>query len=171
MTFTKGGKEGHLTYKGKNLTSVKQFKYLGVTLQTAGTMFTAHIKDRINAATRAMSDIRHLREMSLQTALKLFQLKIVPVATYGLENICAHLSYRKLVDLDPETSTWLIEVRSLMTSICDDRTVAAGGGPQIAALTATHPQLREATTRHAKERNRDMGRQRLDDPYMTYATQ
>ena len=48
--------------------------------------------DRMNAATRAMSDIRHLWEMSLQTALKLFQLKIVPVATYGLENIWTHLS-------------------------------------------------------------------------------
>ena len=48
MTFRKGGKEGHLTYKGKNLTSVKQFKYLGVTMQTTGTTFTAHIKDRLN---------------------------------------------------------------------------------------------------------------------------
>ena len=81
MTFRKGGKEGHLTYKGKKLTSVKQFKYLGVTMQTTGTMFTAHIKDRLNAATRTMSDIRHLREMSLQTTLKLIQVKTVPVAT------------------------------------------------------------------------------------------
>ena len=72
MSFRKGDKEAHLTYKGKNLTSVNQFKYQGVTMQTTGTMFTAHIKDRMNATMRAMSDIRHLREMSLQKALKLF---------------------------------------------------------------------------------------------------
>ena len=41
-------------------------------------------------------------------------------------------------------SAWLIEVY-IMASLCDDRRVSAGGGPEIAAPTATHSQLREAT--------------------------
>ena len=42
--------------------------------------------------------------MSLQTALKLFQLKIVP---YGLENVWAHLTYQNLTDLEKIKSTYL----------------------------------------------------------------
>ena len=69
-------------------------------------------------------------------------------------------------------STWLIEIHTFTTSICVDRRVAAGRGPEIEAPTATHPQLRETITRHAKETTRNMGRlllhgrddtQRLDE--------
>ena len=45
-----------------------------------------------------------------------------------------------------------------MTSIYDDRRVAAGEGPEITAPTASHPQLHEAIKRHAKETKINMGR-------------
>jgi hypothetical protein len=50
-------------------------------------VFTLHL----NAALKALNDIKHLNMLSLTTAIKLFQLKVNRVVTYGLENIRVHL--------------------------------------------------------------------------------
>jgi hypothetical protein len=44
----------------------------------------------------ALNDIKHLNKLSLTTAIKPFQLKANPVATYGLENIWVHLKRKQL---------------------------------------------------------------------------
>jgi hypothetical protein len=66
-------------------------KYLGVTFQTPGNVFTLHLNERLNGASKALNNIMHLNKLSLTTAIKLFQLKVNPVATYGLANIWVHL--------------------------------------------------------------------------------
>jgi hypothetical protein len=53
------------------LESVPNFKYLGITLQTAGTIVTI----------KAMSSVDNLEKVSLNTTLKPFELKIMPVFT------------------------------------------------------------------------------------------
>jgi hypothetical protein len=47
--------------------------YLGITLQVSGTTFSVHIKERLAAAIRSISDIRLIHRMPLETAIKLFR--------------------------------------------------------------------------------------------------
>ena len=41
-----------------------------------------HIKERLAAAIRSISDIRLIHRMSLETAMKLFRTKVLPTLTY-----------------------------------------------------------------------------------------
>ena len=91
MTFRRRGRCGTLHIGETLLKSVTSLTYLGVTLQMQGNIFTHHINDRVNAATRAISDIKSIGKLFLQIALQLFELKVDPVATHGLENIWSHL--------------------------------------------------------------------------------
>lgn len=103
MVFRRGGrltKEDYITCGRCTLTPKRQFTYLGITLQVTGTTFTVHIKERLAAALRGMSDVRQIQGMSLETAMKLFQAKILPSLTYGLEVIWEFLTRRQLQDLE-----------------------------------------------------------------------
>ena len=91
MTFRRGGRCGTFYMGEIPLKSVISFTYLGVTLQMQGNIFTHHINDRVNAATRAISDIKSIGKLFLEIALQLFELNVDPVATHGLENIWSHL--------------------------------------------------------------------------------
>jgi hypothetical protein len=81
--------------------------YLGVTLQTSGKSFKQHVKERASAALRAMHDIENLRLLSLDTAMKLFSVKITPILTYGLEQIWDHLTVNDLTTLENVKATYL----------------------------------------------------------------
>jgi hypothetical protein len=81
MTFRRGGRCETFYIGTKQLKSVTNFKYLGVTFQTPGNVFTLHLNERLNDALKALNDIKHLNKLSLTTAIKLFQLKVNPVET------------------------------------------------------------------------------------------
>jgi hypothetical protein len=49
---------------------------LGVTLQTNGRSFTKHLKDKTAAAIIAMNEIKVIHQLSLETAIALFHIKI-----------------------------------------------------------------------------------------------
>ena len=100
-------------YKGQPLVRVMSFKYLGVTLQTRGTSFTHHIRDKVAAAIVAFHDITNLRSMSLETALRLFKIKITPVIAYGLEAIWSHLTKENLKEIEKVKSLYLKRVLCL----------------------------------------------------------
>lgn len=103
MVFRRGGrlkKDDYIVCDGHILTPKRQFKYLGITMQVTGTTFTFHLKERLAAALRSVSDIRHLQRMSLKTAMELFRVKVVPTLTYGLEVIWEHLSQKQLQELE-----------------------------------------------------------------------
>ena len=68
-----------------NLCGKLQVTYLGMTLQVSGTTFSVHIKERLAAAIRSISDIRHLYRMPLETAMKIFRTKALRTLIYGLE--------------------------------------------------------------------------------------
>lgn len=99
MVFRKGGriKTGDCirTEQGE-LEKVGHFKYLGITLQTTGTTFKIHVKERAAAALRAVNEIKSLTLLSVDTAVQLFNAKIVPIITYGIELLWEHL---KISDL------------------------------------------------------------------------
>lgn len=84
MIFRKGGKiaaQDKIVYAGENLKTVGSFRYLGITLQSSGSSFRAHIRERTAAAIRGMYEISNPTTISLETAMKLFQAKITPIIT------------------------------------------------------------------------------------------
>jgi hypothetical protein len=75
------------------------FKYLGVTLQASGKCFSKHIAKRVSAAICATHKIKNLSQMSIEAGLKLFDLAVAPIASYGIEVIWPHLSKNDLQKL------------------------------------------------------------------------
>lgn len=113
MTFRRGGRHARgdiIKIQDTQLEVVNNFKYLGIKLQTQGTTFTAHITDKVAAAVKAMYEIKHLNKVSLKTAMKLFQAKIAPIVTYGLQLIWEHLTKRNLEKLEKVKTTFMKKI-------------------------------------------------------------
>jgi hypothetical protein len=103
MKFRNGGRvrnTDQFSLNGHPIDMVKTFKYLGLTLTPTARSFTAHIIDRSQKAITATFQIPNLRALSLSTALKLFRLKISPIAAYGIDLIWHHLTITQLQLLD-----------------------------------------------------------------------
>ena len=103
MKFRRGGRlaaTDTLRIDGTNLKYVKSFKYLGVVMPTNGQSFVEHITDRGRRAMVASVGIRTPARLSLRTALALFDIKVAPVASYGIQVIWKHLSSLQLEKLD-----------------------------------------------------------------------
>ena len=103
MKFRRGGnisKSDNFTCGSEKLDLVNAYKYLGLTLQVTGKAFTKHIEERCTAATKAIFDIKKLEKISLRTALRLFHIKIAPIASYAIAEIWLHLSLANLRRLD-----------------------------------------------------------------------
>lgn len=95
VIFRRGGRiaeEDYILCKGQRLKTSNSYNYLGITMQTTGTTFTIHLREKIAAAVRCISDIKHLSLLSIETAMKLFEAKVVPTATYGIDLIWEHLT-------------------------------------------------------------------------------
>ena len=63
MTFRKGGRiaeNEHIKLRGKNLEIVQTFKYLGIMLQTSGSSYRIHVREKASAAIRATYSIKDL---------------------------------------------------------------------------------------------------------------
>jgi hypothetical protein len=86
---------------------VTDFIYLGVQFQASGICFTKHIARRVKAAIFASSKLTSLPKASMDTALKLFNLAIAPVASYGIEAIWQYLSLENLNLLETVKSRFL----------------------------------------------------------------
>ena len=168
MNFKRGGKQAAadtLYLEGRPLNSVKDFKYLGITLQPQGKTYTVHIKDKVAAAAAiiAMTDIKHLSKISLQTAMKIFKVKILPVITYGLNIIWQHLKKSNLKDIEkikselPKACTMPYKIHAIQISLRIKQRNNAIRRPQIATTTAIHTGLRNRRSRTSEEEVRNMG--------------
>ena len=62
----------------------------------AGHTFSKHIEDRAVRAMKATVEINKLNLLSIATALRLFTIKVAPIATYGIQLIWNHLKYSNL---------------------------------------------------------------------------
>jgi hypothetical protein len=97
----------HLTIQNEEIEKVPDFIYLGVKFQASGTTFTKHLQKRIKAAIFALSKLNALRKSSIETALKLFDLAIAPIASYGIEAIWPFLTLEDLNLLETAKSRFL----------------------------------------------------------------
>ena len=110
MKFRRGGnvnKEDTFKYGNARLELTNCYKYLGVTLQVTGKTFTKHIQERCNAAIKATFDIRNVEKLSVETALRLFHLKISPIACYAITIIWTRLNAANLKRLEAVKTTYL----------------------------------------------------------------
>lgn len=113
MIFRRGGKVAEkekLKIGSEKLEVVNDYKYLGITMQTSGTTFNKHVKQKAIAAIAAMRDIRQIREISLETAMKIFKTKIIPILTYGIHIIGEYLKLRDLKVLENIKALYLKKV-------------------------------------------------------------
>lgn len=103
MVFRKGGRlssEDKVYLKEELLQTVNSFKYLGLTLQSTAHSFRIHMVQRAAAATKAIYDIRMITRISLKSAMALFEMKIIPILTYGIQLTWESLSNRDLICLE-----------------------------------------------------------------------
>ena len=109
MKFRKGGgyaRDEIFTYNGQALEKVSDFCYLGVTLQPT-CCFTKHILKAKGRALASLYSIKKLQLVSVKTALKLFNIKVFPVLSYGLKEIGPFLGARHFLQLDTVFSAFL----------------------------------------------------------------
>ncbi|KAJ4432409.1 hypothetical protein ANN_21028 [Periplaneta americana] len=85
-------------------------KYLGVTFQITGTTFSLHAEEKAIAATRAINNIRHLQDISVEAAMKLFHARIIPILTYGVDVVWEYLRKRDLKAGEKVKATYLKRV-------------------------------------------------------------
>lgn len=119
VKFRRGGRlaaDDRLRLNSHALKFVDRFKYLGVTLHCFGKSFTAHITDRCARAVTATNSIPKPHLLSLRTALRLFDLKIAPTASYGIDIIWDKLTLANLETLNKIKATFLRRVLGLHSS-------------------------------------------------------
>jgi hypothetical protein len=94
VVFRKGGRlsaDDEIYCRGQPLRKKSIYIYLGITIQVTGKSFSVHIQERLIAAVRCINYIKHLQLLSLKTAIRLFEVEVLPTLTYGLEIIGDHL--------------------------------------------------------------------------------
>ena len=114
MKFRKGGRLARgdqFTYEGVHIEMVSEFIYLGVTMQTklGFAKQVLRMKRKANTATSMLT--KYLSKLSLSSVLKLFKVKIKPIATYGIQLISPSLSQASMVQLDIVKSKYRSEER------------------------------------------------------------
>ena len=107
MTFTKGTqKEKNVfTIDKHNIENVKEYKYLGITINAKKCSFSRSIIDLSFKATNALYAINSkipFKLMPVKTALKIFDTCVSPILQYGSEVWCPYLDKDyKAWDLSP----------------------------------------------------------------------
>jgi hypothetical protein len=112
VKFRNGGKgrykkDDHLEIDNIQIQFVPEFCYLGVVFQCSGTSFSKHVLKRAKASYFAISKLTKLTKSSIETALKLFDLAISPVASYGIESIWPYLKKSDFYTLETVKSRYL----------------------------------------------------------------
>jgi hypothetical protein len=107
MTFRKGAIICRILYGEEPLELLTEFKYLGIIFQMNGRNFMDHDRERVVPVVVASHGIKYLSRLSITTAMKVFDLKIFVILTYGIEIILKHFTKMNLTDIDRVKSTFL----------------------------------------------------------------
>jgi hypothetical protein len=102
MPFRQGGKVptlADLIISRRKINIAKDYKYLGLTLQTRAKCYKKHITDKVTQTASIIHEITYIRALNLETITMLFRCKIMPI-TYGLEIIWPHLTKMNLSALE-----------------------------------------------------------------------
>lgn len=102
MKFRKGGRLCHddqFQYGGTNISIVTSYEYLGVTLQQTLT-FTEHLQKKKVKCLAIIGTLTHLQRVSVETGMRIFQMKIAPIVTYGMTAFASYLTkaHFKIID-------------------------------------------------------------------------
>jgi len=119
MKFRRGGRvaaQEEITLGQARIERSSYFTYLGITVTPTARSFTLHVRERTRKALLcAMKTLRNPRVLSVDTAIKLFMLKIAPIACYGISVIWSYLSLKNLAELDKVLSSYLKRVLGVST--------------------------------------------------------
>lgn len=96
-----------LYLNGTTVEYVNNFTYLGLVLSTSGNSFTKHIEERAQKSAVASYSVSDPRKLSVKTALMLFDLKIAPVASYGVPLVWDKLTTANLSELERVKTSYL----------------------------------------------------------------
>ena len=116
MKFRRGGRaaaDDNLRLEGSSLVYVNKFSYLGLLLSPNGHSFRRHISERCRKALIAISTINKPQLLSVETAIRLFDLKIAPIASYGVSIIWNDLTAACFEDLNRLKAAYLKRVLGL----------------------------------------------------------
>ena len=116
MKFRRGGRiaaQDTLHIATTPLAYVKKFPYLGLLLTPNGHSFLSHVAERCRKALIAVSTFRNPQLLSIPTALRLFDLKIAPIAAYGIALIWSDLTPTSLEQLNRLKASFLKRVLGL----------------------------------------------------------
>ena len=98
MAFKQGGKVPTSAdiINRRKINIGKDYKYLGLPLQTSAKCNTKHTSDKVTQAASTIHEITHIRAPNLVTAMTLFGCKINPIITYGIEIVWPHITKKNL---------------------------------------------------------------------------
>jgi hypothetical protein len=116
MKFRRGGRMAAadiLTVKGNRISFVSTFTYLGFVLTPTFNAFTKHLQNRRFNAIRNMFMLPDLKNLSLDTGLKLFNIRIAPCVSYGIRQIWPFLRVANLQAIDSVKTTYLKKLLSV----------------------------------------------------------
>ena len=111
MTFRRGGRPAtneRIAFNDRPLIKVNC-----VTLQCKGYSNGQYITDRTTMAIKAIHDIKELPRMSMEAAINLFHLEVLPISTYGLQLIWEHQNTSSLRKLEKVKETYLKKASGL----------------------------------------------------------
>lgn len=119
MKFRKGGglaRKDLLKIDEEPIEFVNTFPYLGTYVHFSATSFKAHIKERARKALLAMATLGPVHKLSICAALKLFNIKIGPIASYAVKLIWNFMSVKDFQLLEN------VKSRYLKRCLCIDKT-------------------------------------------------
>ena len=105
-----------IVLEGVNVDFVPEFCYLGVMFQVSGLSFGRHVEKRARAALMVTYSIKNLHKLSIETAVKLFDLKVSPTASYGIEVIWPYLTINDFETLERVKTRYLKKVLGIQNS-------------------------------------------------------
>ena len=85
---------------GLVIEKVNSFFYLRLEINRKGTSFARHSQQRVRKARLASTSIPKPQDLSLDTTLRLFDMKILSIASYGIQITWEHLTMPQLDCLD-----------------------------------------------------------------------
>ena len=92
---------------GQQIEFVSQFCYLGIELSVTGTCFSHHVRERVSKGHKAAYAISNVSMLSLQTALSLFMISVLPVLSYGIRIAWRHLTAAQLLDMERVKASYI----------------------------------------------------------------
>ena len=116
MRFSRGGSysktDRQVKLRHSKIELVNNFNYLGVTL-TPKLSFTQHLEIKKAKAAAATILIGNMKDLEIKQAMKIFKIKVAPIATYCIRIIAEDLSTNNLKQLDQIKTQFVKKVLGL----------------------------------------------------------